>query len=332
MRTLSKFQITTLLFIPLMLGCFALSPTAQAIRLGPDRRYPGYNTAQGDLALQSLKTGAEFNTAIGGSTLSSNTTGSCNTATGTNALRVNTTGMDNTADGVQALASLTGGSTNTALGYCAGINLTTGDKNIYIGNLGVATESDTIRIGSANHTRVFMAGIYGVTASNGAAVYINPSGQLGTASSSVRFKEEIKPMDKASEAILALRPVTFRYKHDIDPESTPQFGLVAEEVEKLNPALVTRDAKGEVYTVRYEAVNAMLLNEFLKEHRKVEEQEAAITQVKSNAAKQEATIALQQQEIKALIASLKEQAAQIQKVSAQLEASRPEPQMVSSNQ
>jgi hypothetical protein len=328
MRILNKFQKATLLFIPLLLGCFAVSPMAQAIRLGPDRRNVGYNTAQGDLALQSLRTGATFNTAIGGSALSSDTTGSCNTATGTNALRINTTGMDNTADGVQALASLTAGSTNTALGYCAGINLTTGDKNIYIGNLGVSAESDTVRIGSANHTRVFMAGIYGVTSSNGAAVYINPSGQLGTAPSSARFKEEIEPMDKASEAILALKPVTFRYKHEFDPDGIPQFGLVAEEVEKVNRALVAYDDHGKPYTVRYEAVNAMLLNEFLKEHKKVEAQQATITEQQASIAELKSTVAQQQKGMEVLTAQFKEQAAQIQKVSAQLEASKPALQVV----
>ena len=142
-------------------------------------------------------------------------------------------------------------------------------------------------------------------------------------------------MDKASEAILALKPVTFRYKQELDPEGIPQFGLIAEEVEKVNPDLVARDAEGKVYTVRYDAVNAMLLNEFLKEHRTVQEQEATIAQLKSIDAKQEATIAQlkstdtrQQQEIQALTASLKEQAAQIQKVSAQLELNKPAPQVV----
>jgi DNA-directed RNA polymerase alpha subunit len=163
------------------------------------------------------------------------------------------------------------------------------------------------------------------------------------APSSARFKDQIKPMDKASEAILALKPVTFRYKKEIDAERTTQFGLVAEEVEKVNPDLVARDKEGKPFTVRYDAVNAMLLNEFLKEHRKVEEQEASITQLKSTVAKQEATIAQQrkdfeantaqqQKEIQAVTASLKEQAAQIQKVSAQFETSEPAPQVVSSNQ
>ncbi len=153
---------------------------------------------------------------------------------------------------------------------------------------------------------------------SGTPVVVNGSGQLGVAPSSKRFKAEIKPMDKASEAILALKPVTFRYKPEIDPKGIPQFGLVAEEVEKVNPDLVARDAKGKVYTVRYEAVNAMLLNEFLKEHRKVEEQDHQLQ-------KQEATIAKQQKQIEALTSGL-------QKVSAQIEANKPGPQMVLNNQ
>jgi hypothetical protein len=147
-------------------------------------------------------------------------------------------------------------------------------------------------------------------------VLIDSAGQLGTASSSRRFKKEIKPMDKASEAILALKPVTFHYKSD--KTGTAQFGLIAEEVAAVNPDLVVRDDNGEIYTVRYDAVNAMLLNEFLKEHRKVEEQEATITQLKKDFV---ATIAEQQKQIEALNAGL-------QKVSAQLEASKPGPQVV----
>jgi uncharacterized coiled-coil protein SlyX len=139
-------------------------------------------------------------------------------------------------------------------------------------------------------------------------------------------------MDKTSEAILALKPVTFHYKKELDPEGIPQFGLVAEQVEKVNPDLVARDADGKIYTVRYEAVNAMLLNEFLKEHKKVEEQETAITRLNSTVAKQEATAAQQQTEIKTLTASLKEQASQIQKVSAQVELNKPAAQMAVNNQ
>ena len=156
-------------------------------------------------------------------------------------------------------------------------DLTTGSNNIDIGNAGVAGESNTIRIGTAgNSDATYIAGISGATVPAGVAVIVDADGHLGTIISSARFKEEIKPMDKASEAILALKPVTFRYKQELDPEGIPQFGLVAEEVEKVNPDLVARDEEGKPYTVRYEAVNAMLLNEFLKEHRKVEEQEAAI--------------------------------------------------------
>jgi uncharacterized coiled-coil protein SlyX len=154
---------------------------------------------------------------------------------------------------------------------------------------------------------------------------VDANGQLGVAPSSQRFKDAIKPMDKASDVILALKPVTFRYKQEIDPKGIPQFGLVAEQVEKVNPNLVARDSAGKPYTVRYEAVNAMLLNEFLKEHKKIEEQEATIIQVKSTAAKQEATIAQQQKQIEALTAGL-------QRVSAQVEMSRPAPQMVLNDQ
>jgi hypothetical protein len=162
-------------------------------------------------------------------------------------------------------------------------------------------------------------------------VKVDSTGHFGTVGSSGRFKEQIKPMGNASEAILALKPVTFRYKEEIDPERTPEFGLVAEDVEKLNPDLVTRDPDGKAYTVRYEAVNAMLLNEFLKEHRKVQEQEATIVELKSIAAKQEMINAQQQRETKALAATLREQASQIQKVSAQVELEKAPAQTVVNN-
>jgi prolyl-tRNA synthetase len=204
------------------------------------------------------------------------------------------------------------------LGTGAGANLTTGNNNIDIGNIGVAAEANTIRIGKKEtQTATFIAGISGKTASGGVAVYVNANGKLGTTVSSARFKEQIKPMDKASEAIHALKPVTFRYKQELDPEGIPQFGLVAEEVEKVNADLVARDDQGKVYTVRYEAVNAMLLNEFLKEHQKVQQLEA--------------TVAQQQRGMEVLTAQLKEQASQIQKVSAQLELSKSAPQMVGNN-
>src|SRR5204863_2344658 len=133
----------------------------------------------------------------------------------------------------------------------------------------------------------YIAAISGATVPTGVAVIIDTTGHLGTTTSSARYKEAIKPMDKASEAILALKPVTFRYKHDLDPDGVPQFGLVAEQVEKVNPDLVARDEQGKPYTVRYDAVNAMLLNEFLKEHRKVEEQQATIGELKSAVAEHE---------------------------------------------
>src|SRR6266480_4599863 len=316
------------------------------------------NTANGAATLQNNTTGS-FNTANGIVALFSNTTGSNNTADSTQALNENTTGIKNTADGFQALFSNTTGNHNTAdgdivlfhnttgnfntasgahtllnnttgsfniaLGVNAGDNLTIGNNNIDIGNRGVAGESATARIGTAgSQTRTFIAGVSGVAVA-GSTLVVNGSRQLGIAASSERFKDEIKPMNKASEAILALQPVTFRYKKNIDPDHGPQFGLVAEEVARVNPDLVARDAKGDVYTVRYEAVNAMLLNEFLKEHRKVQEQDVTIAQVRSTAAKQEATITQQQKQIEALTAGL-------QKVSAQIEASKPPPQMVVNNQ
>jgi methyl-accepting chemotaxis protein len=138
-------------------------------------------------------------------------------------------------------------------------------------------------------------------------------------------------MDKASEAILALKPVTFRYKHEIDPKRIPQFGLVAEEVEKVNPDLVTCDATGEIYTVRYEAINAMLLNEFLKEHCKVEEQGRKAQQQETTITDLGLAMAQQQKQLRALTASVKEQAAQLQEVNAQIEMNKPAPQTLVNN-
>jgi trimeric autotransporter adhesin len=265
-----------------------------------------YNTGIGAFALQFNTTGIE-NTAIGYGALPANTTGRYNTASGRSALGINTTGSNNTAVGYTALLNNTTGNRNIALGEKAGGELRGGDDNIDIGNRGHARDSGTIRIGTNGpHRRTFIAGISGVTVPTGVAVIVDANGHLGTTTSSARFKDAIKPMDKASEAILALKPVTFRYKKEIDADRTPQFGLVAEEVEKVNPALVARDEQGKAYTVRYEAVNAMLLNEFLKEHRKVK--------------KLEATVAQQRKDFEAAIAQLK---AQVQKVSAHLEFSKP---------
>ena len=272
------------------------------------------NTANGTAALLNNTTGND-NTVIGAGALVSNTTGSFNTVTGVAALNSNTTGFNNTANGWHAL-QITTGSNNIAVGAEAGINLTTGNNNIDIGNAGVAAESKTIRIGTRGTQRnAFIAGINGATVPTGVAVVVDANGHLGTTTSSARLKDAIKPMDKASEAILALKPVTFCYKPELDPEGIPQFGLVAEEVAKVNSDLVARDEQGKPYSVRYEAVNAMLLNEFLKEHRRVE-------QLKKDC---ESKIAEQQKQIEALTAGL-------QKVSAQLQLSKPEPQTVLNNQ
>ena len=260
-----------------------------------------FNTATGVNAL--LSNTGNNNTADGADALQDNTTGFQNVASGAVALFSNMSGHDNTASGFQALLNNTTGSNNIALGARAGSNLTTGSNNIDIGAAGSGNEANTIRIGKTRtQQRTFIAGISGKIVANGVGVIINPSGQFGTIQSSARFKDDVKPMDKASEAILALKPVSFRYKEELDPDKIPQFGLIAEEVEKVDPDLVLRGEDGKVSSVRYEAVNAMLLNEFLKEHHKNEEQQA--------------TIARQQKQIEALTAGL-------QKVSAQLAAASP---------
>jgi len=218
---------------------------------------------------------------------------------GSQALNLNVTGNSNTAVGNAALINSTGNG-NTALGNGAGLAVATASNVICIGNQG-ADVSDTAWIGN----------VFGVTTISGttAPVIVSNTGQLGTVSSSERFKKDIAAMEKSSEAILSLRPVTFHYKNDTG--GIPQFGLIAEEVAKVNPALVLLDKEGKPFTVRYDAVNAMLLNEFLKEHRKVE--------------KLEATVAQQRKDFEAAVAQL---TTQVQKVSAQLETSKPAPQVV----
>jgi len=327
----SPLRLSLFLFT-LALACFALSPSAQALSPPPDGGYPLNNTAEGENALLNVNLGVGFgganntalgcqalqadikggnNTAIGAFALLNNRNDD-NTAIGVEALKANTQGQDNTAIGVSALANNTG-SNNVALGAVAGNHLTTGSNNIVIGSevAGDAGDSNTIRIGKGI-TRTLIDGINGATASGGAAVFVvGEGGRLGTLTSSARFKDDIKPMDKASEAVLALKPVSFRYKKEVDPRRVAQFGLVAEDVEKINPDLVIRDAQGRPQTVRYEQVNAMLLNEFLKEHRKVE--------------RLEATVAQQHKDFEAAVAELK---GQIQRVSAQLETTKPAPQVV----
>jgi hypothetical protein len=253
----------------------------------------------GQDALQGNTTGFA-NNAFGFQALFSNTISAQNAAFGDQALLNSTTGGGNTAVGAIALSNNTTGITNTALGFNAGFNVTTADNVIVIGT----------NVGGQNvdHS-CFIGEIFGQTSSGGTAVFIDSNGRLGTATSSRRFKEGIKPMEQASEALFALKPVAFRYKKQIDPAGTPQLGLVAEDVEKVNPDLVVRDKEGKPYSVRYDQVNAMLLNEFLKEHRKNEEQENTIAELKSA--------------MTALAAMVKEQASQIQKVSAQLATASP---------
>jgi Chaperone of endosialidase len=265
----------------------------------------GNNTANGESALFYNTTGGG-NTAVGAQALSNNTTGGNNTANGLDALRNNTTGTFNTANGVNALLNNATGNENTALGGEAGRDQTTGSGNVYIGRamVGVAGESNKTYIRNINTTTVSGGTADSVTVDLG-------TGLLGHATSSRRYKEEIEPMDQASEALYQLKPATFRYKKEIDRTQALSFGLIAEEVAEVNPDLILRDSAGKPETVRYDAVNAMLLNEFLKEHRKNEEQEA--------------TIARLQKQIETLTAGL-------QKKSAEIELSKSAPQTVLNSQ
>ena len=297
------------------------------------------NTAVGTNALYHNLTG-DFNDAVGASALFNNTNGFSNNALGESALFRNIHGAENTAVGDLALANndSTGngvannntavgagalsnnsdGNSNTALGFNAGMNPGIGSNNMYIGDAGFAGDNNVIAIGGVSatgtaYTDCFIGGIFG-NPSPGSAVYIATDGHLSTTASSRRFKDEIKPMDKTSEAIFALKPVTFRYKKEIDANRIPQFGLVAEDVAKVNPDLVVNGRDGKPYTVRYEQINAMLLNEFLKEHKKVQDLET--------------TVAQQQKGMEVLTAQLKEQAGQIQKVSAERELRKSAPKTV----
>jgi hypothetical protein len=264
------------------------------------------NTANGDGALFANSAGFN-NTAIGYNALSSNTTAGDNAAIGTTALFNNTTGEFNVAVGSQALYANVTGDSNTALGDSAGFNIT-GSGNVCIGAgiNGVAGENNITRIRN----------VYDSVATE-RAVYVTSDNRIGTLSSSRRYKDEIRPMEGASKAIHSLRPVRFRYKKEVDPTRSLCFGLIAEDVAKVSPELVTPDREGKPQTVRYEAINAMVLNEFLKEHRKIESQESRIQQ-------QEATIARQQRQIDALTAGLR-------KVTAHIQVSEAAPQTVLDN-
>ena len=300
----------------------------------------GGNTAVGSNALLYNDNGSA-NTANGAFALFENTTGVVNVAIGYLALSNNDNGSGNVAIGEESMVSNISGSDNTVVGAGAGNNIQVGSNNVYIGSgvdaNGPFDESDTVRIGGAPNAffpalHCFIGGIAagGVTAN----VQVDPTtGELLQVVSSARYKENIKPMDKASEAIFALKPVTFRYKKKLDAKGIPQFGLVAEEVARVSPELVILDREGRPDSVRYEGVNAMLLNEFLKEHRKVEEQQAAITELKSVVAQQQkefqAAVAEQRKQFEA---RLQQQDAKIQRVSAQLELNHPVTRTVSKNQ
>jgi hypothetical protein len=367
-----------LIAIALVLGCFALLPTMQAVVPAPDGGYPGFNTAEGQNALLHLTTGTantalgwlslenvtagsfntgvgagtlvlnsgdqntatgaaalllnttgNFNTANGALALFSNTTGDFNTANGMNALFSNTEGYRNTANGQLALFSNTTGDFNTASGMNALVNNTTGSFNVGIGTgsgFNVSTASNVICIGTSGSNldnSCFIGHIYSnvqpIVGTDPDSVTITSNGRLGRGNvSSRRYKHDIKPMGDSSEALYALKPVSFRYNREYDATQTPAFGLIAEEVAEVIPDLVGRNFDGQPESVRYEQINAMLLNEFLKEHRKNEQQESQIEQ-------QDAKIARQQQQIEELTVGL-------QKVSAQLELSKAAPQTVLNNQ
>ena len=316
------------------------------------------NTAVGTAALL-LNTTATQNTAVGTGALLFNSTGPLNTAVGYQALSANVSGLENTAMGDQALLNNTGnfnvavggaallnntagnentacgsgalndttGNDNTALGFQAGISATTGDGNVYIGSgmHGVAGEADHTYVRNVNTTSVNGMGTDTVTVNL-------TTGLLGHLSSSRRYKEDIKPMDKTSEALYMLNPVTYRFKKDVDPSQSLDYGLIAEEVAKVDPNLAIRDRNGQIESVRYSAINAMLLNEFLKEHAKVAEQQAKLEQQQATIAELKSVVAQQLKVTEVITARLKEQAAQIQKVSAQLEATKPALQVVNNDQ
>jgi hypothetical protein len=252
------------------------------------------NTATGREALRQNDTGF-FNTATGSLALANNTTGTFNTAAGRLALFGNETGEGNTAVGGNALGNTTG-SGNIGIGLDACVNTTTGSTNICIGSPGVAGESTTIRIGTIGiQTATFVAGISGTTSPGGVGVFINGNGQLGTATSSRRFKEDIREIGEESDGLMRLRPVAFRYKPEIDPTGLTQYGLIAEEVAAVYPDLVVYDRDGWPETVRYHLINAMLLNEVQKQHRiaelqskTIEQQQAEIEELKARLSKLEA--------------------------------------------
>jgi endosialidase-like protein len=250
----------------------------------------GGNTAVGNSAFGAITDGNE-NTAVG-SQAGKSLAGNANTLLGSDVAFVTLSGSYNTMIGTSAFFPTASGSNNIGLGYAAGYNLSSGDNNIYIGSVGPAAqgpESGKIRIGDPSQTATFIAGINGVTSSGGVAVYVNSSGQLGTLTSSIRYKENVEDMGTSSGRLMELRPVTFQYKPEYDESGLQQYGLIAEEVAKVDPQLVVYDADGTPQTVRYHFINAMLLNEVQKQHRQIEDQQAMIDQLAARLAKLETT-------------------------------------------
>jgi len=288
-NTASFFFLIVMLIFSLSLARLAAAQTNTSLGTGAlvSNTTGSQNTAIGFNVLFSNSTGSN-NTTTGVDALVFNSTGGNNTATGLNALFSNTTGSNNTAVGQNALRANITGTNNIAIGSNAGSNLTTGNNNIDIFSVGVAGESNAIRIGrQGTQTGTYIAGISGATIPSGASVVVDTTGHLGTVTSSARYKEDIEPMAKKSEVLLSLQPVSFRYRAQLDPKGIPQFGLVAEQVAKVDPDLVLLDEMGKPYTVRYDAVNAMLLNEFIKEHAQMQSLRATIeTQQKALDAQQ----------------------------------------------
>jgi hypothetical protein len=266
------------------------------------------NTALGTGALSHVTTGSE-DTALGFNALNSTAVAVVNTATGENALFSDTTGCHNTATGVQSLVNNTTGNYNVAVGYNAGSNLTTGDNNIDIDNVGVAGEAGIIRIGTKGvQTRTFIAGINNAPISaSSVPVLVNANGRLGVAVSSARYKRDIRDMGEASDGLMKLRPVTFRYKED--PAGALQYGLLAEEVARVYPELVTYGADGKVEAVAYHLLPAMLLNEMQKQIRENQRKDARIATL------QQQLVAQQRQ-----INALQKEAARIDTLTARLSA------------
>jgi hypothetical protein len=308
-------QVSSVSLVADVLGYFSdATPTAgvQNLLVGTSSGNPGAttgtsNTSFGNFSLSALSFGNE-NTALGAGVLSKNNSGMNNTGVGAAALNNNVIGSNNTAVGVNALFNAVS-SGNIALGFNAGSNIVGGTGNIDIGNTAPGSESNTIRIGTAGtQTAAFVAGISGATSASGTAVFVNTGGQLGTATSSLRFKEDVEDMGEVSGGLMRLRPVTFRYKPGQDDGSRlRQYGLIAEEVAQVDPGLVQLGADGQPLTVRYHFVNAMLLNEVQKQHRTIADQRAKLAELEARLAEQRRLAERQESRIRRVEALLARQ-------------------------